>query len=96
MERTRPLAFPDPALLEVESRLKALAVLAFWAEITRLPGHWEPALVPLKATAQTTPSRSTMVAHMCRLRPLASVRVAATRAAFRALWLGIFLQALLP
>ena len=25
-------------------RLKALAVLAFWAEMTRLPGHWSPAV----------------------------------------------------
>ena len=40
-------------------RLNALAVLAFCAEITRLPGHWSPRLLPLNATAHTMPSRFT-------------------------------------
>ena len=46
------------------SRLKAFAVFAFCAEITRLPGHCAPRLTPENATAQTMPSRSTMVAHI--------------------------------
>src|SRR5262249_55640081 len=50
-------------------RLNAFAVLAFWAEMTRLPGHWSPRSEPVKATAQTTPSRFTMVPHMSRLKP---------------------------
>jgi hypothetical protein len=41
-------------------RLNAFAVLAFCAEITRLPGHWSPRSLPDIATTCTTPSRSTM------------------------------------
>ena len=33
------LALLSPPLLELESRLKAFAVLAFCAEMTRLPSH---------------------------------------------------------
>ena len=51
------------------SRLKALAVFAFWAAITRLPGHWSPRLSPLNTTWSTTPSRSTIAAHMSKPRP---------------------------
>jgi hypothetical protein len=43
--------------------LKALAVLAFTAAITRLPGHCAARFGPLKAIAQTTPSRFTTAAH---------------------------------
>ena len=44
------------------SVLKALAVFAFWAEITRLPGHGSE---PFNfATAQTRPLESTRVAHI--------------------------------
>ena len=39
-------------------------MLAFCAEITRLPGHCAPRSPPENATAQTIPSRSTTVAHM--------------------------------
>src|SRR5512134_932453 len=88
VDRASPLGWPDPPLAEELSRLKALAVLAFCAEITRLPGHWLPLLVPEKATAQTTPSRSTMVAHMLLFSPLSSASTAASRAALSAAWLG--------
>ena len=43
----------EPLLDELASRLNALAVLAFCAEMTRLPGHWAPRLVPENATAHT-------------------------------------------
>ena len=43
--------------------LKAMAVLAFAIATTRLPGHWSSGLDPLKATAQTVPSRVTTLAH---------------------------------
>ena len=46
------------------SRLNEFAVFAFCAEIARLPGHWADRLMPENATAQTMPSRSTMVAHI--------------------------------
>ncbi len=39
VERAKPWGCPEPLLDELLSRLKALAVLAFCAEITRLPGH---------------------------------------------------------
>src|SRR5207342_3484486 len=62
-------------------RLKAFAVLAFCAEITRLPGHWLPRLAPVNATAQTTPSRLTTVPHISRLKPpLATPRAAESAA----------------
>ena len=51
------------------SRLKAFAVFAFWAEITRLPSHWSVKALPVKATAQTVPSTSTMLPHMLRSSP---------------------------
>ena len=45
MERAKPPAAPDdPPLAEESSKLKEFAVLAFWAEITRLPGHCAPAV----------------------------------------------------
>src|SRR5262249_3422273 len=86
---------PLPPEIALGSRLNAFAVLAFCAEMTRLPGHCDARFVPVKATAQTMPSRSTMVAHMFMLRPLPSVFVAATRAAFSFAWLGRALHPLL-
>jgi len=68
-------------------RLKALAVLAFWAEITRLPGHWSPRSSPLKHTTATTPSRSTTVAHMWRPKPSPSATTA-WRAVRTSSWVG--------
>jgi hypothetical protein len=41
-------------------RLNALAVFAFCAEMTRLPGHCEPRSAPVNATAHTIPSRLTI------------------------------------
>ncbi len=73
---------PFTPLCADPSRLNAFAVLAFWAEMTRLPGHCAPRLSPVNTTAQTTPSRSTIVAHMFMFRPLASASVAAASAAF--------------
>src|SRR5438034_4763521 len=49
--------------------------------MARLPGHWAPRFTPENATAQTTPSRLTMVAHIWLLRPLVSVAVALASAA---------------
>ena len=43
---------------------KAGEVIDLCAEMTRLPGHCAPRLMPENATAQTTPSRSTMVPHI--------------------------------
>src|ERR1700674_3113033 len=60
VDNASPVACPEPALLEEESRLNRLAVLAFCAEITRLPSHCAPASVPENATAQTVPSLPTM------------------------------------
>src|SRR6185437_16931560 len=45
------------------SRLRALAVLAFSAAISRLPGHCAERLGPLNTTAQIVPSRLTTAAH---------------------------------
>ena len=53
MDSARPFGCPDPLLEELLSRLNAVAVLAFCAEITRLPGHWAAAFTPENATAQT-------------------------------------------
>jgi hypothetical protein len=64
--------------------------LAFCAEITRLPGHCEPRFAPVNATAQTMPSRSTIVPHMSRLKPplpAGSLR-AAVNACLSVAWLG--------
>ena len=83
------LKMPDAA---PASRLNEFAVLAFCAEMTRLPGHCGPRFVPVNATAQTIPSRSTMAPHMFMIRPLPSVLVAAARAAFSCGWLGKFSQ----
>src|SRR6202040_735574 len=83
-----PLAAPDPPLEDEESRLKEFAVLAFCAEMTRLPGHSAPRFTPENATAQTTPSRFTMVAHIWLLSPLFSAARAKANAVSRALWLG--------
>src|SRR5439155_26476849 len=77
-------------VLAEAARLKALAVLAFWAAMTRLPGHWAARLTPGKATAQTTPSRLTRVAHMWLVRPLVSAAVAEAIAFFNAEELGRF------
>src|SRR5215469_2079623 len=76
VDRARPFACPEPPLNEEESRLNAFAVLAFCAEITLLPGHWAPRFTPENATAHTTPSRSTMVAHIWLFNPLVSVGLA--------------------
>jgi integral membrane sensor domain MASE1 len=67
-------------LKELASRLNAFAVLAFCAEITRLPGHCAALWFPEKATAHTTPSRFTTVAHIWLLRPLVSACTAAASA----------------
>src|SRR5215469_9024801 len=96
VDRARPFACPEPPLNEEESRLNAFAVLAFCAEITLLPGHWAPRFTPENATAHTTPSRSTMVAHIWLFNPLVSAAVAATSAAFRALYSGSPLHPLFP
>src|SRR5205807_1446394 len=64
VESAKPAGRPDPLLDDELSRLKALAVLAFCAEMTRLPGHCAPRFTPENATAHTTPSRFTMVAHI--------------------------------
>ena len=56
-------------------RLNALAVLAFCAEMTRLPGHWSPRSWPVKATAHTTPSRLTTVAHISRSESAVRLRL---------------------
>jgi len=82
------VGWPDPLLDEWLSRLNALAVLAFWAEITRLPGHSAERSVPENATAHTMPSRFTIVAHMWLLSPLVSVWTAASRAALSCGWVG--------
>src|SRR5262249_45085738 len=82
VERARPAGCPRPLLFDELSRLKAFAEFAFWAEITRLPGHCAPRLAPVNATAQTTPSRSTIVAHIWFFKPLASAALAASKAVF--------------
>src|SRR5271165_2969565 len=74
-------------------RLKALAVFAFCAEITRLPGHCDPRSAPVNATAHTTPSRLTTVAHISRLNPPLDWLRAAVRAAFSWLQFGRSLHA---
>src|SRR5437016_13959626 len=56
--------------------------------MTRLPGHWAARLTPEKATAQTTPSRLTRVAHIWLFRPLVSAAVAEAIAFFNAEELG--------
>src|SRR5437762_14101019 len=58
--------------------------------MTRLPGHWAARLTPEKATAQTTPSRLTRVAHIWLFRPLVSAAVAEAIAFFNAEKLGRF------
>ena len=82
MDSERPLACPDPFALEDASRLNEFAVLAFCAEMTRLPGHCAPRSVPLNATAHTTPSRSTIVPHIWLFSPEVSSIVAWINAAF--------------
>ena len=52
------------------------------------PATGPPDATPEKATAQTTPSRFTIVAHMWLLSPLVSAATAASRAAFSCAWLG--------
>ena len=76
VESASPLGWPEPFELEEASRLNEFAVFAFWAEITRLPGHCAPRFAPENATAQTTPSRLTMVAHIWLFSPLVSAAVA--------------------
>src|SRR5205823_4141435 len=51
------------------ARLIALAVLAFSAAMARLPSHWSVALLPLKVTAQTVPSRAARAAHSLLSKP---------------------------
>src|SRR4051812_42782297 len=50
-------------------KLKAFAVLALAAAITRLPGNCEPRSAPEKATAHTTPSRFTTAPHISLPEP---------------------------
>jgi len=90
VDSAKPAGWPEPLLFDEASRLKALAVLAFWAEMARLPGHWAPWFTPENATAQTTPSRLTMVAHIWLFKPLVSAAVAVARAFFSAEKLGRF------
>src|SRR5580765_6374571 len=75
-------------------RLKELAVFAFCAEMTRLPGHSSPRSLPVNATAQTTPSRLTIVPHMLRPNPPLATFLAAARAALSSAWLGSRLHSL--
>ena len=84
MESARPAPTPEPALAEDLSRLNEFAVLAFCAEMTRLPGHCAPRSVPEKAMAHTTPSLFTTVAHIWRSRPLDSAATALSSATLRA------------
>src|SRR5207247_1497295 len=88
VDSARPADCPEPLLNDELSRLNAFAVLAFWAEIPRLPGHWAPRLAPENATAHTMPSRLAIAAHMLLLSPLASAAVAVARAPRSAAWLG--------
>src|SRR5260370_4812298 len=90
VDSAKPAGWPEPLLLDEASRLKALAGLALCAEMARLPGHWAPRFTPEKATAQTTPSRLTMVAHIWLFRPLVSAAVAVARAFCSAEKLGRF------
>src|SRR5258708_33064464 len=60
--------------------------------MTRLPAPWSPGLLPGKVTAQTTPSRSTIVAHISRLKPPLLDWRAFTKAAFNAAKFGSWLQ----
>src|SRR4030088_2795614 len=77
------------------SVLKALAVFAFSAEITRLPGHSAPRFGPVNTTAQTIPSRLTTVPQAWfpnpPFVPLPSL-TAPVNAAFSLLWSGTFEQ----
>ena len=88
MDNASPAACPEPLLEDLLSRPNAFAVLAFWAEITRLPGHWAARSTPENATAHTMPSRFTSVAHMWLFRPLVSATTAAARAVRSWEWLG--------
>src|SRR5260370_18473132 len=88
VDSAKPAGWAEPLLLDEASRLKALAVFAFCAEMARLPGPWAPRFTPEKATAQTTPSRLTMVAPIWLFRPLVSAAVALGRAVFSAGKLG--------
>jgi hypothetical protein len=92
VDSARPFGCPEPLLNELLSRLNAVAVLAFCAEITRLPGHWAAAFTPENATAQTRPSRFTIVAHIWLFSPLVSAATAAISADFNCEWLGSPLQ----
>src|ERR1700716_1402708 len=56
--------------------------------MTRLPGPRAKRAATEKATAQTTPSRSTIVAHMWLFSPLFSSAVALSSALLSAAWLG--------
>jgi hypothetical protein len=55
VESAKPFEFPDPLLADELSRLKEFAVLGFWAEITRLPGHWAPRSTPEKSNRAHNP-----------------------------------------
>ena len=94
MDSTKPCASPEPPLLEEASRLKAFAVLAFYANdlAAAPPGA---AIDTRECAAHATPSRFTMAAHILLFRPLVSVAVAAASAALSALWLGRLWHSLL-
>jgi hypothetical protein len=53
----------DRTIREYAEEIWAFAVLAFSTAMARLPGHWSSGLPPLKAIAQTVPSRATTAAH---------------------------------
>src|SRR5215475_7920789 len=69
VDKARPDGKALPAGVAPCPRLKSFAVFAFCAEITRLPNHCDVNWLPENATAQTVPSRSTMVRHMLKPRP---------------------------
>src|SRR5690242_1086927 len=56
--------------------------------MTRLPGHCDPRSSPENATAQTTPSRLTIVPHIWKSSPLLSAFTAAISALLRAAYDG--------
>src|SRR5690349_20678431 len=64
--------------------------------MTRLPGHCDPRSSPENATAHTTPSRSTIVPHIWKSRPLLSACTAAISALLSVAYEGSPEQALRP
>src|SRR5438552_15060147 len=65
-----------------------MAELTVWTKSTRLIVNSADRSEPENATAQTTPSRFTIVAHMWLLRPLVSADTAATSAALSCACVG--------